>query len=290
MNFKIRHILTPVDFSETSLKALEHAIFMAKVFEAKLSLIHVLEVLNYANEMNIPLIDNELSSVIRKRLDDLADSIHLNHGIIKPQVILNSGNIAETIVNTAEDIEADIILMGTHGASGWKEFLIGSNAYKVVTKASCPVLTIQKNGTKPSYRNIVLPIDDTVSSRQKVKNAVEFAQHYGSIIHVLGLITVDEPEVHSKFDVRLNQVNKYLDKHGVPWKNKIIVGDNIAKMTMNYAKEINADLIMIMTEQEENLTGFILGPYAQQVINHSSIPVLSVTPQEIFITEMVHPY
>jgi nucleotide-binding universal stress UspA family protein len=291
MNFKITHILTPVDFSETSMQALDCAIFMAKIFKAKLSLVHVMEPLRYADEFTgTTMIDTSIDKHINQKLNELANLIHLNHGILKPDTILEEGNISDTIVETAETIKADIIVMGTHGTSGWAEFFIGSNTYKVVTQSTCPVLSVQHHAPKRGFRKIVLPIDDSIPSRQKVIHAVEFAKHYGSIIHVVGLITVDEPEVHKKFDIMMNQVNEYLKKNDVPFENKILMGSNIAKMAMKYASDVEADLIMIMTEQEESVTGFIVGPYAQQVVNHSPIPVLSITPQETYITEMVHPY
>ncbi len=291
MNFQIAHILTPVDFSETSIQAVDHAVFMAKIYNAKLSFIHVRDAFKYSDELSdLIMLDRKINESIEKRLDEFASSIHKNHGIIKPEAILAEGNIADTIVRTAEDINADIIVMGTHGTSGWAEFFMGSNAYKVVAQSTRPVLTVQKHALKNGFRNIVLPIDNSIPSRQKVRHAVEFAKHYGSVIHVLALITMDEPEVHKKFDVMLKQVNEYLQKHDIPFENKITDGSNVAKMTMDYANEINADLIMTMTEQEESVTGFLIGPYAQQIVNHSQIPVLSITPQETYITEMVHPY
>jgi nucleotide-binding universal stress UspA family protein len=291
MNFKITHILTPVDFSETSMQALDHAIFMAKIFKAKLSMVHVMEPLRYVDEFTgMAVLDTTIDKAIAKKFDELANVVHLNHGILKPTTILEEGNISDTIVETAENIGADIIVMGTHGTSGWAEFFVGSNAYKVVTQSSCPVLSVQHHAPKNGFRTIVLPIDDSLPSRQKVIHAAEFAKHYGAIIHVIGLITVDEPEIHKKFDIMMNQVNDYLKKHDVPFENNIITGSNIAKMAMKYASDIEADLLMIMTEQEESITGFIVGPYAQQVVNHSSIPVLSITPQETYMTEMVHPY
>lgn len=291
MTCKITHILTPVDFSETSTLAIEHAVFMAKIFNAKLSLVHVMEQLSYTDELGNFIISQEkMNDIVEERMNELSRSVHIEHGIKQPAIFISTGNIADTIVRNAENIGADIIVMGTHGVSGWAEFFLGSNAYKVVTQANCPVLTIQRHAEKNGFSKILLPIDNSVSSRQKVQHAVEFAKHYGSVIHVAGLITVDEPEVHKKFDVILKQVNDYLKKHDVPFENKIIVGSNIAKMAMKYANEIRADLIMIMTEQEESVTGLLIGPYAQQVVNHSLIPVLSITPQETYHMEMVHPY
>lgn len=287
MSFHIKSILTPVDFSETSQQALEHSIFMAKIFNAKLFFVHIIEPAGYTFEMSeMTSLNDKIKKLAYDKLDELANSVHAEEGIYKPEILVATGSITSQIVETADRIKADIIVMGTHGISGFAEFFMGSNAYKVVTQASCPVLTVQKHASHKGFRNIVLPIDDSHASRQKVKQAVELAKHYGSVIHVVGLMTDEDATTKHKFDVMLAQVNEYLEKFDIPKKNKLLVGDNIAKMTMKYANDIEADLIVIMTEQEENVTGFIMGPYAQQVVNHSQIPVLSITPEETYIPLM----
>ncbi len=285
MSYTIKQILTPVDFSETSQQALDHAIFMAKIFNAKLFFVHVIEPTSYQFEISEMMsLTDKIKKLAHDKLDELATSVHAEHGIYKPEVLVESGNITSQIVETADKIKADIIVMGTHGVSGFEEFFMGSNSYKVVTQASCPVLTVQKNAARKGFQNIVLPIDDSHASRQKVKHAVEFAKRYGSVIHVIALITEDDSANRHKFDVMLKQVNEYLEQQNIPRKNKTLVGSNIAKLTMKYANDVNADLIIMMTEQDESVTGYIMGPYAQQVVNHSQIPVLSITPDETYIS------
>lgn len=284
MKFKIKQILTPVDFSETSQGAIDHAIFMAKIFNAKLFFVHIIEPVGYNFEMKeMRSLNDKIKKLAYDKLDELADNIHAEQGIYKPEILVESGNISDQIIETADKIKADIIVMGTHGISGFAEFFMGSNAYKVTTQASCPVLTIQKHATRKGFSNIILPVDDSHTSRQKVKYAVELAKHYGSVIHIVALMTDKETRTRKKFDLIIKQVNEFLESKGIPKKNKTLYGDNIAKMTMKYANDMDADLIIIMSEQEENLTGYIMGPYAQQVVNHSNIPVLSITPEETFI-------
>lgn len=284
MSFSIKQILTPVDFSETSQQALDHAIFMAKVFNAKLFLVHVIEPSSYQFDMKeMMALNDKIKILAHKKLDELAAVIHTEQGIYKPEIMIETGNITSAIVEAADKIKADIVVMGTHGVSGFAEFFMGSNAYKVVTQANCPVLTVQKHATRKGFQNIALPIDDSHASRQKVKHAVEFAKHYGSVVHVVALMPDNEPDTRHKFDVMLKQVNEYLEAHDIPKKNKSIVGINFAKHVMKYANDNNCDLIMIMTEQDQSLTSYIVGPTAQQVVNHSQIPVLSITPEETYI-------
>ena len=284
MTFTIKKILTPVDFSETSQQALDHAIFMAKIFNAKLHFVHIIEPVGYQFEMSKMMsLNDEIKKIAHDKLDELAASINAEHGIYKPEILVEAGNISSKIVDAADKIKADIIVMGTHGVSGFTEFFIGSNSYKVVTQSQCPVLTVQKHTSRKGFKNIVLPIDDSHTSRQKVKHAVEFAKRYGSVIHVLGLMIEEDAAARHKIEVMLKQVNEFIEKNDIPKKNKILVSSNIAKATMKYANDTDADLIIIMTEQEENITGYIIGPFAQQIVNHSQVPVLSITPEDTYI-------
>jgi nucleotide-binding universal stress UspA family protein len=168
--------------------------------------------------------------------------------------------------------------MGTHGVSGFEEFFIGSNAFRVVTEATCPVLSVQKHSIKPGFNRILLPIDSSSSSLEKVRYAAEIAKKYNSTILILGILSVADDDAAAKLEIRLEQVEEFLDKKDVNFESSVVEGENLASISLKQAKKLKADLICIMTEQEENLTGLFLGPYAQQVVNHSKIPVLSIKP------------
>jgi len=167
--------------------------------------------------------------------------------------------------------------MGTHGASGFQEHIIGSNAYKVVSSAPCPVMTVQTHAKKLGFHNIVLPIDNSPTSRQKVTAAIELAKYYKSNIHIVGLITSNNEETLMKFDVKINQVKHFVAEHEVAYTTKVLNGEHQSTMCMDYAAQVNADLLVIMTDQEG---GLFMGSGAQKIVNHSKIPVLSVRPSE----------
>ncbi len=281
--FTIQKILIPIDFSETSLLAIEHAAFTAQLFKAELVLLHVVEkywekfsIITPELQVDVP---SDFMESIEKRLEDIAANIRAKNGV-KSTCITSNGNIYSEITNISKEQEVDLIVMGTHGVSGIVEFFVGSNTYKVVTKATCPVLSVQGNTTQLGYKNILLPIDDSIHSRQKVNHAIILAKHFASKIHVLGLADKEYDEVDlGRFDVKLLQIQEYAVKCGVTCDRNIIKGSNQAKMTLDYANSTPTDLIVIMTDQEEGISGRLLGTYAQQVVNHSKIPVISIHPQ-----------
>lgn len=115
------------------------------------------------------------------------------------------------------------------------------------------------------------------------------AKQFNSRINILGLPDTDDEGEMKKFEFKLDQIEEYLKKHDISFTRKSINGGNQAKHTYEFAKSINADLIVIMTDQDETLTGRLLGTYAQQIVNHSKIPVMSIQPV-VADTPWVHPY
>lgn len=281
--FEIKKILIPFDFSETAELALEHAVFMAKLHKADIILLHVIESYSFTSAISQAFgksqseFEQKIETSANDRLKELTSKLHHDSGM-SVNFRIESGKIYKSIVNISQEMDVDIIIMGTHGVSGFQEFLVGSNTYRVVMSAPCPVISVQTQAKKIGFKNIVLPIDNSSSSRQKVKHAVEIAKHYGSVVHIAGMATMSDLDMLRRFDVKIHQVKDYLDEHGVAYSVKMFKGENAASITMDFATQMNSDLIMMMTDQEGS--GIFMGNFAQQIINHSKIPVMSIRPDE----------
>ncbi|MDQ3047318.1 MAG: universal stress protein [Bacteroidota bacterium] len=290
--FKVQKILIPVDFSETSMIALDHAGMIAQKFNAELVLLHVIErhweqFSIIAPELVVPVPTN-ITEAIESKLEETATDIQSRYGILTSSVI-SDGNIFAEIISVSKEHHIDVIVMGTHGTKGVVEFFIGSNTYKVVTESTCPVISVQSKAKTPGFKNILLPIDDSNHSRQKVTHAVMMAKNFGATIHIVGLHDYSDESDVRKFEMKLDQVQEYIKKGGISFTSKIIEGTNQARVTYDHAKVIGADLILIMTDQDENITGRLMGTYAQQIVNHSKIPVMSIQPVVSHV-DWIHPY
>lgn len=277
--FKVEKILIPIDFSETALVAVEHAAYIAQTFKAELLLLHVVErhweQFNIIQpEMAVPN-PSEITQIIERKLEQVAAEVFKKYGV-KSTAITSDGRIFSEIVSVSQEHNIDLIVMGTHGTKGFVEFFIGSNTYKVVTQSDCPVLSVQKSAANVGFKNIVLPIDDSAHSRQKVGHAITIAKTFGATIHIVGL---RESGGDKQFLLKIEQIEEYIQKAGLKSTTKIFKDTNQAKIAQEYAKAINADLIIIMTDQDENISGRLLGSFAQQVVNHSLIPVISIPPE-----------
>lgn len=283
--FKIDRIVVPTDFSESAYVAIDHAVDLAKKFDAEIVLIHVLETGAYQGIFS-PSKKTEYSELeeTQNKLQEDAHKLEKETGINVSQEVVR-GRIHEEIVRIANENDADMIVMGTHGSSGWEEFFVGSNAFKVVTQTGCPILTIQSQATDPECKNIILPLDTTSETRQKVPYAAALAKKFGSTVHMAALISDDTAEVRHDFEIKNKHIKDYFDREGVEYTESYLVGTNLATMTMNFAESKGGNLIVMMTEQESNLTGFLMGPFAQQIVNHSKIPVLSISPESLTTTD-----
>lgn len=280
--FNIKKILIPLDFSETAILALQHGTFMASLFRADIILLHVVKpnwtVFSIENTPTpLDSLQYQTERAMQK-LEELAEEIRKEHAL-NVETLCETGRVCPIIISAVDKHNADLIVMGTHGSSGFEERFIGSNAYKVVNDAHCPVITIQAHAERKGFKDIVLPIDNSLFSRQKVNHSIKIAQQYGSTIHLLGLHGTEDEAEMNKMRLKLKQIEEYIEKHGLVYDKQIRDGVNYAKMTMAFAEEINADLIIIMTEWEETITGLFIGHFARQIVNHSRIPVMSIRPE-----------
>ena len=269
----------PTDFSETAGNALKQAIFTARIAKAELKLLYVIRPeMNFEGNVPIPqgkVYYDKLKKALLTKLKNLASQIKKEY-IIDVNYEVKSGIVHKQICATSEEENFDIIIMGTHGVSGVTEFFAGSNAYKVVAHAACPVITIQKKPERKGFRNIILPIRLERNSRQKVDYVVELAKLLSATVFITGFTAEKDKASQVKIKQYVRQVEKYLTKLEINYKSTLIFADNFTKEILLHAKKNKADLIAIMNENNFSLDQLVKGPYARQFVNHSAIPVMSV--------------
>ncbi|MGZ3885079.1 MAG: universal stress protein [Bacteroidia bacterium] len=275
-------ILTPVDFSKTSLKAIKHAASITQLFKGELILLYVQKESDLVDVIMPAIRLKDYSAItdyIRSKLEQLAEKTRADYSI-KVKVVVSTGNVTSEIVNIAEEQGAGLIVMGTHGSDSPNDFLfLGSNAYRTLTKSSVPVMTVRTNTKKQGYGTILLPIDLSEHSRQKVNVALQLAGKFNSHIHVLGLFTENEDSKEYKLKVFLSQIKKAVKGKKLVYTGEIIKASNRAKLTISYSKKIKADMIVVMSDQSAEFSRITLGTYAHQLINDSPVPVLCIPPE-----------
>jgi nucleotide-binding universal stress UspA family protein len=278
------NILVPTDFSEIAQNALGHALKIADVYKNEITLLNIQDEGGLFGLFG----SDEKMGLIKEAVDMKMDKLIAESAKTFPNVKINkrfeTGKIYKVITEIAEKENFDSIVMGTNGASGLQQ-ITGSNASRVINYAKVPVVVVKDQSiSKNGYEKIVLPIDLSRESRQKVSWAVHLAKRFNSVIHVI-YENSSNPEVKGRIFAAVNQTQDILSENNA---NYIVRGldeekyqDSFAEDTLAYASEINADLIMIMTQQEKGFSEFLLGSYAQQIVNHSGkVPVMCINSHD----------
>jgi nucleotide-binding universal stress UspA family protein len=196
---------------------------------------------------------------------------------------VSEGKPFKVINQVAKDNKCDTIVMGTNGANGIEQFT-GSTTSRVIKSSAIPVIAVKEKRTEPKFNKIVLPIDLTKTSKQKIDWAVKVGLKYNSTIHIIMELEKDEL-IERKIKANLKQAEGIFEKYGVKHKSHLLddreYPDNLGKDTIKYAEEIDADLIMIMTKSETGkLSELFVGSYAEQIVNSSQkTPVMCINPK-----------
>jgi nucleotide-binding universal stress UspA family protein len=272
-------IIVGIDFSESSINCLEHALSIARKADADVLMVWV-SIPSIAKKL-LTEKETDLDKVIEGKFQDLVSKYQPTLLSGKITFTIRKGKVYKEIAKLAKEKDADLILVGTHGTSGYDPFWIGSNANKLISIAHCPVITIRLGvDIKRDLKKIVLPLDDTRETRQKVAITTDIAQFFGAEVHILGIYTSSVDHYRNLIDSYCNQVVKHFVKHRVKYVVEKIEASNVTKATIDYAMKVDANLVTIMTEQTTSAMNLWLGPFAQQMVNQSPIPVLSVHPNE----------
>lgn len=271
------HILVPIDFSEQSKIALSQSYNLARLTKATLTLLHVMEDSFHLPFFSEKPFDKGLEKKISKELGQLAQEVTAKVGV-KVETMVARGKVYEEIQKAAKKLKCSFIVMGTNG-SRFKNF-IGSNALRVIRESPCPVITIRGKKHRPGCKHIILPLDISKETKEKVTKAIEIAKLFGSTIHLVTVLTTDDEFIVNKLKRQMDQVHAFVMQHDLPCSVEYISDSDISEQIIKYSKRIKADLILIMTQQEMNWTNMFISSQAQEIINSSDIPVMSVRPVE----------
>ena len=176
----IDNILVPYVDSPSANGALKTAIALSKIHGAKLHVIHVVT-------------DKSAENVLEK-IKDIC-----THENAVFTFIERSGSIHKEIIKAEKEIGASLIVMGAYGITGWQQFWVGSNAFKIISTSHCPVLTLQNDVEKFSnFKKIMMPLDDSEETRQKVNWVSKIAKGFNSEVLIFNTTKVRGDDSRNK--------------------------------------------------------------------------------------------
>jgi nucleotide-binding universal stress UspA family protein len=253
---------------------------MAILFSQKaLVKIYLVNILHHTSESDKSGLEKEqglAEESFRKIISDYKPKLGNNSEI---DFLIRRGRVYQEIVTLAAEMPDSVITASTHGASGFQELFIGSNVFRIISATEKPVITLRKNYCPGEISRIVLPIDLSADSRQKVPFTTDLAKLFGAEIHVVGVQKSRGERNKQRIRSYISQVAGYVEGK-VHCESNEVFGENVSELVINYANTVKADLISITTEQPSGLS-LIMGNTAHQILNKAEIPILCLTPRHL---------
>jgi len=268
-------IVVAIDFSSCSVNATRTAVMVANAYDANITLVHICK--HGSDESVYPNTQDIHYQEAEKRLKEIVSDFS---PLLKKEMRykIRQGKVYSEIVNEAKYNDAIMLIAGTHGISGFEEYFIGSNAYRLVSLSPCPMITIRTMFQKKEIKKILFPIDSSRDTRQKTNFAADAAERFNAEIRVLGVYDTGIKDLRKKIKNYSIQVFKYFEQRGLKASIDFAEGKKISGIVLDYINIHDFDMVVMMSDKDTNT--MIIGNEAQRVINHSPVPVLSIHPKE----------
>jgi len=275
----MKDIVVAIDFSKGSIHALEYAIELANLTHANINLVWV-DTFS-ANELALANESKEIRNEAKGNFDEILAKYKdkLIHGKLTTKV--RKGKVYQELATYVRQTDCCLLIVGTHGSSGFEEYWIGTNAFRIVSSISSPVITVKYNyEIQRGYRKILLPVIHTVQTLQKVAFTADLAKATGADINLLALNSSGLKSMQRILDSNVSMAEKYLNEKGINYIVDHLNSKNLAADIIDHARQVDADLIAIMTDIQDQANSILLGPFAQQLVSYSPVPVLSLHPKD----------
>jgi len=260
-----RPIIVPWDFSQVAENAFQHAVNISKSLNRDILLLHIVSEIR----------DDDSK---KGELEKAAEKLGKEYGI-KPHAQVVDGNIFHAIGNTAKELKAEMIIMGTHGMKGAQK-LFGSKALKVVVSSRIPFVIVQDKPVKEKIETILLPIDFKTENKEKANWIYYLARNFGAKFVILKSKSKDKG-FRRKTLSNIRYIESFLKGHDVAYEIVTTEGkQSFKKEIVSYAKTHEADLILVMATRDIKWIDFMLGAPEQYLIaNPDGLPVMCMNPK-----------
>lgn len=292
---EIRQILCPVDFSETSRHAVNHAIEIARWFKSKITALYVMNPLLRVD----PPLFAESTGRGRTVEDEVALQTELHELMstaavgLESEVLLDEGSPAGRILERASSLRSDLIVVGTHGRGGFDRLLLGSVTEKILRRASCPVLTVPPPAvvaTKLPYERLLCPVDFSDSSLSALKFALGIAEESDAHITVFHAVEWPRDDELGGIEVDTAAFRRLVEEQTLRSLNDLVPDDvrvwcqpdaavgygKAYQQILEAAEKKHADLIVIGVRGRNPVDLMLFGSTTNQVVRHASCPVLTL--------------
>jgi nucleotide-binding universal stress UspA family protein len=295
----LRSVLVPYDGSEFSERALHHAVSLARWYKAAITLLHVDPRGTFMAEDGVGGLASRVDPVERKRLVSwLAEvSDEARNSGVPVEARVSEGRPTAEIVRVAREMPADLIVMGTHGRTGFDRLVLGSVTEKVLRQAPCPVLTVTSKTVpvyrsgRPPFESLVCPVDFSGDSLRALEYALSLAQEaYGrlTILHAIEQFPPEEEPVLAPFDMGIyhqaverqvrGRLAEILPRDAPDWcqPEHVVARGKAWRAILEVAEKRTADLIVMGVHGRNAVDLALFGSTTHHVVRGARCPVLVV--------------
>lgn len=298
---EFRRILCPVDFSEASRHAVDHAIALAGWYGAHVTALHVMQrpvmfepPILFAERGGLTELPANRERVLQRLNDWMAPALAAH---VPCDTRVDEGVPAECVLQYAHFLPADLIVIGSHGRAGFERLVLGSVAEKVLRTAGCPVLTVPPRVATAStlpFRRLLCPVDFSVPSIEALQVALSLAEEADAELTVLNVIdwpdddtflteTFDSPAMRAQLEAQtIQRVEALIPDDARVWSRpgaKVAVGKAYQEI-VGAANDMSADLVVIGVHGRNALDLTLFGSTTNQVVRRASCPVLTIRSTE----------
>jgi nucleotide-binding universal stress UspA family protein len=295
---QFKRVLCPVDFSPISRRALDHAAEVARWYEAELTVLHVVPLLptvfGFPSPVALPA-EPAASEAVLRELASFAERAAT--AARRAATVVREGSPAIEILHYAAEHDTDLLVLGTHGRSGFERFMIGSVAEKVLRKASCPVLTVPPRAESapetPVFRRIVCGMDFSPAANAALGHALSLAQEANArltLLHVVDWMGERDLSRYPQFDAdayrrRVTGEARARLEALVPagvsdWCEvdaRVACGKPYAEI-LRVAEAEQAELVVLGVHGSGTIDRMLFGSTTTHVVRAALCPVLTVRP------------
>ena len=270
----MKRILVPTDFSSQAENALKVAAQLARDNDSEIFLEHSLNMPSHLNDVGqtgtlpeslyfIRLAENEFKKL--RKQPYLQD--------VKVQETIGHGEIYDDIKQTVKEKDIDLVVMGSHGLSGFKEMFIGSNTEKVVRTSEIPVLVIKNEHSHFNISDFVFATDFSEECRKPFATAQKFANDVGAKLH---LLYVNTPSGFKTSGEANAMMEKFVAGSGAENYSLNVYNDaSVEKGILGFARDTNAQLVGMSTHGRKGIAHFFNGSISEDLVNHANMPVIT---------------
>jgi nucleotide-binding universal stress UspA family protein len=271
----MKRILVPCDFSTTAQQAYTFALDLAKKNDGEIFVLRVIDIPfmyeSYSTTVPVHLNPEQWGKLV----DDATASFkemkaaHTRQADITLRVI--EGPVAMTILDFIEKENIDLVVMGTKGATGLDEFLVGSNTEKVVRLSKIPVLAVRKAVNISSITNIVVPTTMQLDQVGFMNRLKELQAFFGATLH---LLVINTPHNLKRSKYERAELEDYA-KHYQLKDYSLNIRDDFSEETgiVNFMEETHGDMIAMATHGRRGLAHLFMGSVTEYVVNHGQYPI-----------------